>query len=567
MKKLTLLLTLYEPTKDQLKYWQNIYFKIKEENNFDFHFLVDGTDIQFKRGVKKEEIFRNSVNIGKLNSIINHIKSGKVKTPYFKVCDPDDFISIDKLNKFTAKGKDYIILHKFSVVNEFTPDFNNIDNQVNNFIENSSPTQYENFGNAYTIYPTKYIYIDKYFSGKRYDAYTDQILGYIAYVNGAKIIRMNFVFYLYIASVGISKNGNFKYTNNSIDSIYEISSLLQSSNKKNPLLWPHNYQQIINAFKTARHNDGSLSRKDLNLLRKKIKKMRKSDPMNQSSISKNGTKLNFVSFSDYKISENYIECFLSIKKFYDDNEVRFFHGTDKETIKKYGPLFSELGIYLVDIEKLMNKYNNFKMSNDTITKTTLARLDMKNIFNLDDFNGPIIYHDIDMIFNGKIKSKYLKKNNFAVSDNVYLNKKNKRDLQEWWSKKDYFIENPDLKTKLINLMDRREYFNAGLMIINNLDSYSSLINKIQRSKFNVDDQSLLNYYNENNIITIKKSEYNHKINNYKFKHAKVFHFCGGIKPWSDDSIMTKKAKKALNFCDYESLKKIKENILQKNNIH
>lgn len=242
-KNITLLVTLYNPTKNELKYWTKLYNRVNESHkNIVIQMLVDGTSVNLEKVKDKTNIFKFKKNQGKFLMVYNHIKSGKVTTPYFKVCDPDDLISIDKLSGIELpKDNDSIILTAQTKFRH-KPLFKT-EKLIASALEKTKKHIHSSFGNSWTILPTEKIKNDKYYSGNKFMYHDDQILGYLAFANGGKIVEMRDKwFYYYQTSVGHTSYHNFhKMMTNLKPTFEELIHIKNEANFTNPLTWPNNY--------------------------------------------------------------------------------------------------------------------------------------------------------------------------------------------------------------------------------------------------------------------------------------------------------------------------------------
>lgn len=206
-KYLTLVITLFNPRDFEIDYWTNFYKKYTNEINI--HFIWDGENTKELNLINKNDIFYNKKNLGKFRTIYNHIKTGEVKTPYFKVVDPDDYISIEWIRKFKFPRKNNKILLTNSIrISQWMP---LLQFEVEDYVWEKNlykKVRFNTYGNNYTILPTGKIQDDTFFSGIRIDSEDDQLLGYIALVNGAVKKKVNKSFYLYVSNRGETINDN-----------------------------------------------------------------------------------------------------------------------------------------------------------------------------------------------------------------------------------------------------------------------------------------------------------------------------------------------------------------------
>lgn len=244
---LTLLVTLYQPTKNEVEYWNDIYEKI-EGLGVKINFLIDNPDFKISnfKNIPKNLFFSNARNLGKFRTVYNHIKSGKVNTKYFKVVDPDDYISLTELKKLQLSSEGRFI-YKMNVVREEKISGilqKDVEYIVRSF-RKKEPIKLDNFGNSYTILPTLMIFKDKYYKDFNIKTSDDQYLGFLAYVNGAKILSIDNSFYLYNKFNGYTGIENFKLK--LINSFYTWS-LIQELSILTGIKYPYNFKktQLLN---------------------------------------------------------------------------------------------------------------------------------------------------------------------------------------------------------------------------------------------------------------------------------------------------------------------------------
>lgn len=241
-KTITLIVTIYKPTKEQINYWANIYKRAKKKKGIEVQFLVDGTFVDLPNFISGKDIFYSHKNLGKLLLIYDHIKSGNVVTDYFKACDPDDLISIDLLSEsFNITEDNLIISYWFTYVDKRPNDCS--ESNIRSIIETVKNGQFDSFGNAWTIYPTNTIKNDTIFSRERFNQIDDQLLGYISYYNGGMIHHMkSLAFYLWVSGEGITSFENyFNFVEESERTFIEIGKYISASGGVNPITWPGKY--------------------------------------------------------------------------------------------------------------------------------------------------------------------------------------------------------------------------------------------------------------------------------------------------------------------------------------
>lgn len=253
LDKITLLITLYNPNEKEIQFWTKFY--LKNFYRVRIHFLIDNPKLLLNVPIKDSDIFRNEDNIGKFKTIYNHIKGNKVSTPFFKVIDPDDGISLKYMKKidFNLYKDNNIILFPTTRGREknFTSEI-----EVENLIDCAGKRKWvSSFGNSWTILPTQPILNDIFYSGQKIYASDDQLLGFVALANGAEVMKNSNAFYWYVENNGNTNSINLKsYFENCITAFEEIRSIITLSGLKKYSNWPHDYEWFENKIKRLGHS-------------------------------------------------------------------------------------------------------------------------------------------------------------------------------------------------------------------------------------------------------------------------------------------------------------------------
>lgn len=214
-----------------------------------------------------------------------------------------------------------------------------------------------------------------------------------------------------------------------------------------------------------------------------------------------------------------------------------------DTINKYHPDAQVLLFTTEDTKSFLSKlgFKNVKFNTSFITEELYSRfsksLGMKNNLNSifrfgriifinsipKDKNCTYIYLDSDTFLNGSIEEKYLNsKYNFAFRQDEY-NTERYRITLNFWSK--VLKEYPKIFNKVKLKMKSENYFNSGVLIINNLKKYKKLAKKCIKSKYKINDQSLLNYYNKKNFKVVVDCKYNSMLDRHN-DIAIIYHYPG-----------------------------------------
>lgn len=183
-----------------------------KSNNFEFHWLIDNPNLKREHFdfVDKNDIFFAQKNMGKFSLVANHVTNNNVKTRFFKTCDPDDFLYLEKLINFKFPDEDCIIRTKFYQINA---------NEVNEslfknpelYFKNKSTHKKRANSTCNTILPTK-AFLGSYkldYKNVYFNIFEDQLLALICHFNGFYIRETNQSFYVYLHHNGISSFENF----------------------------------------------------------------------------------------------------------------------------------------------------------------------------------------------------------------------------------------------------------------------------------------------------------------------------------------------------------------------
>lgn len=268
-------------------------------------------------------------------------------------------------------------------------------------------------------------------------------------------------------------------------------------------------------------------------------------------------KLNFVTFFDEDFYELFLIHYSSILDNYSDTEFCYWIGTDENTQKRILDLELK-GTKVINIEQNVDdEFSNYSMIQDRISKFTMSRLKMFDYFPELNFEENIVYLDVDTIFNGRFEKSLFNKKNQAVleirENNVFFD-----DILNYWFLKKI---DDDLKARIIKLFIKENYFNAGILIINDKKRIKQLFKKALNSPYKVDDQTLLNFYNKNEIDILKDDTYNCIIK-YNFSDSKIIYHLAGYEKYTNLSDFR-------NIDNFEYLNKLKNikyfEFLEKNN--
>lgn len=247
--KITFLCRVFNYSDRELSYVLNLYDKIKSIVNF--HFLLDGVDVNLP-GVDENDVFKSEKNVGRLTILLDHIKAGNVSTKYFKIFDIDDYISIDKLKKFSPSNNDnYIYQFNDSIYEgERIKNQNEVEKIFSNKINLTNKEDRNTYSTHTTIYPTKLIQNDiTYIDNVRVNFSEDNILGMIAIANGGIVNKVKENFYLYHSNLGCTRLENFE---EEVFENYNTFKIITNYSKKNIVNIDEYLRRIRNVYKYKR---------------------------------------------------------------------------------------------------------------------------------------------------------------------------------------------------------------------------------------------------------------------------------------------------------------------------
>lgn len=249
-------------------------------------------------------------------------------------------------------------------------------------------------------------------------------------------------------------------------------------------------------------------------------------------------KISFVSFLDINVIDTFIITYDSLKLQYKN--YKYYVGVTEEI---YDIVCSHLkydkNVIVKIVDSEIERFNKGALFGN-ITLLTYCRFVIREIF--EEYNNePFIYIDVDVVFQKKIPEEYFEDNiNYAVSN---ISKGGSNQSIKFWT--GFFesrlksIDDHDIKNRykvVVEEIFKKIYsynaFNAGIIIINNPKKYFELTEEILKDKLNIlkyfDDQSLLNYYNNEHIKVVDDTRINFKIRkDVDFsKETSIIHFLG-----------------------------------------
>lgn len=235
MENITLLITIFDANICDLSKW--IKFYRENRKIVDIFFLLDNPTYEYKtlleNCVENKNLFINKANIGKFSTVLNFICDNNIKTSHFKIVDPDDCVSMRRLETIDNQLRDPNTIY---LLNSTITKKNQIfrDKDITKLIDKKQKKVSLTFANRWTIYPTNILLKQKIYRDKeRINSSDDKLLGYISLFSGAKVDRIDSNFYLYINNIGESSVKNYvNFINNEFITYLNILSLKKKSSYK-----------------------------------------------------------------------------------------------------------------------------------------------------------------------------------------------------------------------------------------------------------------------------------------------------------------------------------------------
>lgn len=194
---ITLLLTIYKPKKEELKFWIDFYKNYNKD--IEMHFLVDSKKRTLKKklikNISKDNLFFNDSNKGKFRTIYDHVKLGNVKTTHIKNCDPDDMILFENIPDINLDENTSYTHGNMTL--SYRPSETDQE-ELKKLVEGNWRMTTADFANHISIWPVKKIKEDKFYNLERIDAGEDKLFGSLCKFNGSKMELINQSFYFYI---------------------------------------------------------------------------------------------------------------------------------------------------------------------------------------------------------------------------------------------------------------------------------------------------------------------------------------------------------------------------------
>lgn len=198
MKIITLVYMLYNPTDNELN---RLSMLIKSERDEKIKILVlsDNPNLNenFLDSLPDQKEYQYTFVSCKNNKRKNRQlfdNFNKIKSKFFKICDPDDFIDMKKLNsqldEINSHNANALILHKQNSIKQIGK------------LRFKYKHHKERSHNSNSIYPTK-LFV-KYPNHRDFLLWSDDFLGFWSIVNGAEIVKSSADFYINVRHNGVS---------------------------------------------------------------------------------------------------------------------------------------------------------------------------------------------------------------------------------------------------------------------------------------------------------------------------------------------------------------------------
>lgn len=244
-------------------------------------------------------------------------------------------------------------------------------------------------------------------------------------------------------------------------------------------------------------------------------------------INKNSN-ICLITFVDDQLNDYLKMWVLSIRKKYGQS-VDIIVGTTRNNKRNLDIFFNENNVQIVIINtKILKRYaSNQTMNSNKNSRFQFLRIEMFNIVKELFEYEKIIYSDVDIYFHKKISPKYLRDDKNYVFRDFYT-KKGKVKAYNFW--KDKLVDEGQFRETILKLVNENKYFNSGLIIINNKNLYKEIASKILNSSFNIDDQTIMNYYNDNNFTIINDIRNNYVVKERICLNPRVIHLSSYSKP-------------------------------------
>lgn len=241
-------------------------------------------------------------------------------------------------------------------------------------------------------------------------------------------------------------------------------------------------------------------------------------------------KIAFLIIADKNITNQTLILIESIKRTYKNYKFSINVATENSEIQKYKNYDNSINVKTVMTD---DQYSLGKLINDNITNFTFLRLKLFEIFNDIPEEWSCVYIDYDTFFKRKIRNKYINSTK-NIAFNEFFDHDNINKSLWYWKE---VISSPMIYSKIKMQILNKSYFNAGVLIINNRKTYNDLCDKVNKSSFLQDDQTLLNFFLDDEFEIVEDYKSNNRVlNNFK-SNSFIFHFSGNHKPWNYNDLV------------------------------
>lgn len=188
-----IILKIFDPIDEEIEYWKENLQKIIDLG-YESHVLIDNP--KFNESIFNGfSVFKNEVNLGKFDSLVQFINNYEGDATHFKVFDFDDKVDLDELAKYELPDfKGVIVSKAFG----------------HNFITNESINGNENptFANFVTIFPVQYVKnnpLNDKLKGIRVSV--DNGMGIVCALSNSGVLHYDHKWYIYQYKKGVTAPG------------------------------------------------------------------------------------------------------------------------------------------------------------------------------------------------------------------------------------------------------------------------------------------------------------------------------------------------------------------------
>lgn len=238
---ITLIVTLFNPSDYDIDYWLRIDKILKDNNKIDIIFANDNPNRndEFLKRFKRSNYVHFDENLGKYSLVYRLFEERLINSKWIKICDPDDFIDITNLNKFTQEAEflslDLLIkTPRYKVEKDFMPNGSLTISQKKVSIE------FLGFMANYNSIFSRKVFFGDFFPGIKLSKSSDILFLLNSNLKKQKIYNLDYSFYIYKTNNGISnynntsKDSDITLVKESILYLETINKFKDYSNLPNP---------------------------------------------------------------------------------------------------------------------------------------------------------------------------------------------------------------------------------------------------------------------------------------------------------------------------------------------